>query len=194
MAWVPFNESWGVWHQSSRPQQRAFVDGVVGLTRALDSSRPVIGNDGWEFSSGDLWTIHLYVEQKTLTQRLNELIKSPQSSVTEGNGMGSRAGALPGANVEGLPILLTECGGVGYGRFSDSDFSYGGLPETEVELRAAIQEIAQTIHVAPKLQGFVWTQLTDVQQEINGLLYFDRTPKLPLETLCEIITGVGQIQ
>lgn len=191
MAWVPFNESWGVWHQSSRPQQRAFVDGVVGLTRALDISRPVIGNDGWEFSSGDLWTIHLYVEQKTLTQRLNELIKSPQSSVTEGNGMGSRAGALPGANVEGLPILLTECGGVGYGRFSDSDFSYGGLPETEVELRAAIQEIAQTIHVAPKLQGFVWTQLTDVQQEINGLLYFDRTPKLPLETLCEIITGVG---
>ena len=191
MAWVPFNESWGVWHQSTRPQQRAFVDGVVGVTRAMDNSRPVIGNDGWEFSSGDLWTLHLYVEQKNLTQRLNELIESPGSSVTEGNGMGSRAGALPGANVEGLPILLTECGGVGYGRFGDSDFSYGDLPKTEVELEEAIREIAQMIRAASTLQGFVWTQFTDVQQEVNGLLYFDRTPKLPIETLREIITGIG---
>ena len=191
MAWVPFNESWGVWHQSSRPQQRAFVDGVVGITRAMDTSRPVIGNDGWEFSSGDLWTLHLYFEQKNLTQRLNELIESPQSSITEDHGTGSRAGALAGANVEGLPILLTECGGVGYGRYSDSDFSYGDLPETEVALQAAIQAIAQMIHAAPKLQGFVWTQFTDVQQEVNGLLYFDRTPKLPIETLHEIIASIG---
>lgn len=191
MAWVPFNESWGVWHQSTRPQQRAFVDGVVGITRAMDASRPVIGNDGWEFSSGDLWTLHLYFEQTDLTQRLNELIETPRSSVTEGNGMGSRAGALAGASVEGLPILLTECGGVGYGNFSDSDFSYGDIPETEVALQAAIREIAQMIHAAPALQGFVWTQFTDVQQEINGLLYFDRTPKLPIETLHKIITSIG---
>ena len=191
IAWVPFNESWGVWHQSSRPQQRAFVDGVVGITRAMDASRPVVGNDGWEFSSGDLWTLHLYFEGKSLNQRLNELIKSPQSSVAEGNGMGSRVGALPGANVEGLPILLTECGGVGYGRFSESDFSYGDLPETEVLLQETIQEIAKMIRAAPKLQGFVWTQLTDVQQEVNGLLYFDRTPKLPIETLHEIISSIG---
>ena len=118
----------------------------------MDTSRPVIGNDGWEFSSGDLWTLHLYFEQKELTQRLNELIESPQSSVTEGNGMGSRAGALAGANVQGLPILLTECGGVGYGRYSDSDFSYGELPETEVALQAEVQAIQQLIHEAPKLQ------------------------------------------
>ena len=191
MAWVPFNESWGVWHQSSRPQQRAFVDGVVGITHALDNSRPVIGNDGWEFSSGDLWTLHLYFEQKNLTQRLNELVGSPQSSVTESNGTRSRAGALAGANVEGLPILLTECGGVGYGQYSDADFSYGDLPKTDVALQAAIEAIAHMIHAAPKLQGFVWTQFTDVQQEVNGLLYFDRTPKLPIEALHEIITSIG---
>jgi hypothetical protein len=47
------------------------------------------------------------------------------------------------------------------------------------------------IHAAPKLQGFVWTQFTDVQQEVNGLLYFDRTPKLPIETLHEIIASIG---
>jgi hypothetical protein len=47
------------------------------------------------------------------------------------------------------------------------------------------------IHAAPRLQGFVWTQFTDVQQEVNGLLYFDRTPKIPLETLREIIVDIG---
>ena len=42
-----------------------------------------------------------------------------------------------------------------------------------------------------QLQGFVWTQLTDIQQEINGLLYFDRRPKLPLTTLKEIFSRIG---
>jgi hypothetical protein len=48
------------------------------------------------------------------------------------------------------------------------------------------------IDAAGSLQGFVWTQLTDIQQEINGLLYFDRTPKLPLPILRAIITSVGR--
>ena len=91
-----------------------------------------------------------------------------------------------------LPVLLTECGGVGYGRFSDADFSYGNLPKTETELQSAIEEIAQMIFAASQLQGFVWTQLTDVQQEVNGLLYFDRTPKLPIKTLHSIISSIGE--
>jgi len=37
----------------------------------------------------------------------------------------------------------------------------------------------------------VWTQLTDIQQEINGLLYFDRQPKLPLSTLRQIFSSIG---
>ena len=39
--------------------QRAFVEAMVSLTQALDPTRPVVGNDGWEFSRGDLWTLHL---------------------------------------------------------------------------------------------------------------------------------------
>ena len=52
ITWVPFNESWGVWHQGSRPEQRAWVDSLYHLTKTLDPSRPVVGNDGWEYSSG----------------------------------------------------------------------------------------------------------------------------------------------
>ena len=59
-------------------------------------------------------------------------------------------------------------------------------------LEQHIREITDMIDAAGSLQGFVWTQLTDIQQEINGLLYFDRTPKLPLPTLRTIITSVGR--
>jgi len=191
MTWVPFNESWGVWHQSSRPEQRAFVDSIVALTRSLDTSRPVVGNDGWEFSSGDLWTLHLYFDGKDISEKLNELIKNPRLSVTQEHALGERAGALDGAEVTGLPILLTECGGVGYGRFSENDFSYGDLPASEEALETAIRNIAQMIHTAPELQGFFWTQLTDIQQEVNGLLYFDRQPKLPIKILRDIVGAIG---
>ncbi len=192
IAWVPFNESWGIWHQSERPEQRAFVDGIVALTHSLDQSRLVVGNDGWEFSTGDVWTLHLYHAERDIASRLAELIEAPGAAVTGGDGVRARMGALPGAEVAGLPILLTECGGVGYGHYNDSDFSYGELPQTEQALKNSICAIADMIDAADSLQGFVWTQLTDIQQEINGLLYFDRRPKLPLSTLKEIFLNIGE--
>ena len=190
ITWVPFNESWGVWHQASRPAQRAFVDSVTRLTQALDPSRPVVGNDGWEYSDGDLWTLHLYDVGEALASRIDDLLANPTGLVTGEGSPHPRAGALPGANPAHLPILLTECGGVGFGRYSDADFSYGDLPADEDELEAAIRRTAGVLASAAQLQGFVWTQLTDIQQEINGLLYFDRSPKLPLSVLKEIFTGI----
>ena len=191
IAWVPFNESWGVWHQSERPEQRAFVDAVTSLTKALDDSRVVVGNDGWEYSSGDLWTLHLYNEDSDVSSRLAALVEDPHSSVTSEFGGRDRVGALPGADVGDLPILLTECGGIGMGSFSEEDFSYGDLADTPEALEARVRTIMTDIRSLEALQGFVWTQLTDVQQEVNGLLYFDRQPKLPLTILHDIVSKGG---
>ena len=187
VGWVPFNESWGVWHIQQRPEQRAFVDGLVALTKALDPSRPVIGNDGWEYSSGDLWTLHLYHDaERSLDQRLTALAADPSQPVTQGER--PRNGALPGTDPSHLPMLLTECGGVGFESDTQHDnaFAYGDLPTDVEALEQEIRQIMASINASEKLQGFVWTQLTDVQQEVNGLLYFDRKPKLPLATLKEI--------
>jgi len=52
--------------------------------------------------------------------------------------------------------------------------------------------VAASINEAAGLSGYVWTQLTDVQQEINGLLYFDRTPKLPLEQIRTVMLSIGK--
>jgi len=164
----------------------------VALTKALDQSRLVVGNDGWEYSSGDVWTLHLYAEHRDVATRLSELMVDPSKSVTDAYGGQPRPGALPHADVTGLPILLTECGGIGYGSFGDSDFSYGDIPTTQDALEESIKAVAAMVNSASTLQGFVWTQLTDIQQEINGLLYFDRTPKLPISILHGVFANIGK--
>ena len=84
---------------------------------------------------------------------------------------------------------LTECGGIGFGDGSEDRFAYGDFPKTEAALLRQIQGTLEKITASPTLSGYVWTQLTDVQQEVNGLLYFDRTPKLPLATLRACFSG-----
>lgn len=192
ICWVPFNESWGVWHQRSRSQQRAFVDATVALTKSIDNTRPVIGNDGWEFSSGDLFTLHLYDSSAAqLIAKLRELIADPQAPLSSSEQ--ARPGALPGADPSGLPLVLSECGGIGYVNVATTAelFAYGDLPETPTALSERIQELANALTQIDELQGFVWTQLTDIQQEINGLLYFDRTPKLPLHQIKTLFETTG---
>ena len=193
IGWVPFNESWGVWNQAQRPEQRAFVDALVCLTKAMDQSRPVVGNDGWEYSSGDLWTLHLYEgegDDRSIAERLRIVVDSPHVPLNpSGSQMAPRVGALPGADVKGLPVLLTECGGVGFVAESREDaFAYGDLPQDIAALERRVRAVAEAVSESPMLCGFVWTQLTDVQQEINGLLYFDRSPKLPMSVLNEIFS------
>lgn len=197
VGWVPFNESWGVWHQSRHPEQRAFVEALVHLTRALDPTRPVVGNDGWEYAAGDLWTLHLYDDGRAVRERVAALYQNPGGVVTPGEGgVGARVGALPGTDPRGLPCLLSECGGVGFvapGTRGPADpFAYGALPADTAALDAAIAAIAADIGSAHQLGGFVWTQLTDVQQEVNGLLDFQRRPKLPLARLAEIFGAIGR--
>ena len=153
IGWVPFNESWG-WHIQQRPEQRAFVDGLVALTKALDPSRPVIGNDGWEYTSGDLWTLHLYHDaERSLDQRLTALAADPSQPVTQGER--PRNGALPGTDPSHLPMLLTECGGVGFESDTQHDnaFAYGDLPTDVEALEQEIRQIMASINASENAPG-----------------------------------------
>ena len=194
VGWVPFNESWGLWHQSTRPEQRHFADAIYHLTKALDPTRPVITNDGWEYSTGDYWTLHLYDSTSaTLQNRLASLTQNPAQSIHDGPN--PRVGALAGADPSHLPLLLTECGGIGLVATSDigpgDAFFYGDMPQDAEEFLTRTAALLDAINETPSLRGFVWTQLTDVQQEINGLLDFHRNPKVPLQVLRQLITHTG---
>ena len=143
---------------------------------------------------GIFWALHLYEEDRPLEDRLAALRQAPESTVTSHRGGApgrARRGALPGAEVSMLPMLLTECGGIGFGDAGGGAFSYGDIPETEHAFQRRIEQTLGEIAASPSLAGYVWTQLTDVQQEINGLLTFDRQPKLALETLRALFSQAG---
>jgi beta-galactosidase/beta-glucuronidase len=198
VGWVPLNESWGVWQQATRPEQRALVEALTSLTRALDPTRPVLGNDGWEWSTGDLRGIHSYASTgDTLVRHLHAILSDPDAEVLlASEPLGPKRGVLPGADPAGRAVVLTECGGIGYlgpdaSPLERELFVYGRLPRSAAELEARLRDLVAGIEAAPGLAGFVWTQFTDVQQERNGLLDFERRPKLPLALLREIFGAIG---
>ena len=195
IGWVVFNESWGIWHQGERPAQRNLADALYYLTKSLDPTRPVIGNDGWEFSKGDIWAVHSYEQDEGgLAQCIDRLMDSPQSFVAE---IGRpRKGALLGSDPRGLPLVLSECGGVGFVSAASGDigeephFAYGDFATDDSEYLTVCSQMLHEIGEISQLDGFVWTQLTDVQQEVNGLLGFDRTPKAPIDQIKRLIDQV----
>jgi hypothetical protein len=70
IAWVPFNESWGEPDLPDSPAQRHYVQALYHLTKTLDPSRPVVGNDGWESVATDIVGIHDYDDQRRLMHRV----------------------------------------------------------------------------------------------------------------------------
>ena len=196
VGWVVFNESWGIWHQGERAEQRHLADALYHLTKSLDPTRPVIGNDGWEFSTGDVWAVHSYEHgDGALARCIDGLFDSPQTQVT--NIGRPRLGALAGADPRSLPVVLSECGGIGFvdagGREGqEPDFAYGDIPETTDQLLQTCERLLAEISEIHQLNGFVWTQLTDVQQEVNGLLYFDRRAKIPVKEIARRVENTAK--
>lgn len=181
IAWVPINESWGVPSLASVEAQRQFQRSLYSLTRALDPSRPVIGNDGWEMVETDIIAVHDYHhDPEVLRDRYANTAASVQHLI-EKERPGDRLLTLDGMQVEGRPIMLTEFGGI---KLSPDEGSWGyssvRLPE---ELAAAYERLMNVVGRLPLLAGFCYTQFTDTYQEANGLLNMDRTPKFSMELI-----------
>jgi beta-galactosidase/beta-glucuronidase len=193
VAWVPLNESWGVpLINKGHVGQYAFVERAVRTTRLFDFYRPVIDNDGWDHTDvTDICTIHDYT--------------SSGAEVRERYAGTAAGGALPertwwdggltfveGSGYHGQPVMLTEIGGFLIKPFwlpkEQWDVlyaTYGSVDDTD-ELLAKIEDLMGAIASLPFVSGFCYTQLCDVEQEINGLTTYDRKPKVPIERIREI--------
>ena len=94
----------------------------------------------------------------------------------------------PGYSYEGEPILITEFGGIAYRKSEWEGWGYSGADNDE-DFAKRYYEVVSALLESPAIQGFCYTQLTDVEQEINGLLTYDREAKIPLEVICAINEG-----
>lgn len=188
IAWVPFNESWGINEVGSSQVQQEAVLEACALTNRLDGTRPVVGNDGWENAGGDLCTIHDYSwDPEVLAQRY--ATEEGLAQTIETFRPGSRRVAVGGFDPSDKPVLITEYGGVSFAPGQGENwFGYGKVANHK-EFEAKYREITEALHASDVICGVCYTQLADTEQEINGLLTADRKPKLPMEILREITSG-----
>jgi len=183
VAWVPINESWGVTNILVDEQQQQHALAMYHMTKSLDPMRPVISNDGWELVKTDLVTIHDYEWRRdVLEDRYSELDKALSARP------GNRWILVPGYAYENQPLLMTEFGGISFQKSEWEGWGYSGATDDADFLRR-LSDVIEPVREAPLLQGFCYTQLTDVEQEINGLLTYDRTPKVPLEEIRKLVLG-----
>lgn len=186
ITWVPFNESWGVTHLAHDPAQQAYTRALTDLTRALDPTRPVVSNDGWEHTNSDLLTIHDYEWQGEVLGR--RYTADGLAEMSRGMGPAGRALVLGEAQRDGVPVLLTEFGGVEFVTTPSADHTWGYSSARDAQdFEDRIRVIMDAVKSSPVLGGYCWTQLTDTLQEANGLCDEHRVPKLPVEILKELM-------
>lgn len=185
VAWVPHNESWGVPNLDDSPRQLAFVRALYNLTRALDGSRPVLGNDGWSHAVGDIFGVHdyahtgdllreRYADRAAIARTFTEIRPHHNPLLAHGHSLGDE------------PVVISEFGGLSLRPEGDAAwFGYGQFEDTE-SFAAAYADLVSALLDSTALAGFCYTQLTDTEQETNGLLTAAREPKLPIEQLAAI--------
>lgn len=191
VTWVAFNESWGVPDLPVRHDQRHAVRSLYHLAKALDPSRPTVGNDGWEYVVGDLLTVHDYaVAPERLCERyadveafgatLARFRPGGRRLVLDGDG---ETVAAPCAR----PVVLSEFGGVRAATEGDG-WGYAQVDDGDALLER-YRALMRAVHDAGALAGFCYTQLTDTFQEQNGLLSMSRRPKADPAALARATRG-----
>ncbi len=176
VAWVPINESWGVPNILVDKKQQNFTEALYYLTKSIDQTRPVIVNDGWEHTISDILTIHDYEELGSVFAIKyvdKDLVVSDKLLNTN-----KKCNFANGYSYKGQPIIISEYGGIAFK--NNVGWGYGNQVKTEEEFLTRYMSITNEIKRLGYACGYCYTQITDVQQEVNGLLNEDRSAKISL--------------
>lgn len=187
VTWVPFNESWGVPDLPVSAAQRHYIQALYHLTKSIDSTRPVSGNDGWESAATDIIGIHDYDGD---ADRIARRYAPDQDASEMLNGLrpGGRLMLLDGHAYAGQPIMLTEFGGIAFSADPSQTWGYSRSDNAD-EFAARYSRLLEVVRNLTNMSGYCYTQFADTYQESNGLLYSDRTPKFPIEQIAEATRG-----
>ena len=169
IAWTPWNEMW--WIQNEEHFARTLID-TYELTRALDPTRPVHTASGGAHCRTDFWSVHSYEQQGTDLARV--MAAREDGNLARAHKVLSEARAYAGQ-----PLLLDEFGGIKWqtAPAGTGDWGYGDAPRTLEEFYARLADLVGTTLAQSGYVGYCYTQLTDVEQEVNGLYAYDRTAK-----------------
>ena len=181
--WIPINESWGTPNLRDVRQQ-SHLKSNYWLTKSLDPTRLVIENDGWEHvDTTDVFGIHDYARTGEMLLKKYSVLENPNARIPDN----SKAALVPGYEYNGSPIFLSEFGGIAYrapgSPVPEGAWGYSGVEKTPDDALARLRGLYEAIAKVPRIIGVCYTQLTDVEQEINGLLTYDRKPKFDVNAI-----------
>jgi len=188
LVWTIFNENWGLREARYRRSTLPWARELVRRTRELGGNRLVVDNSGGFHFDTDVFDFHHYLPRVEMTRELYPLFT--ELSVGDGWPGAKRLNQLRrklltfrplrfGARYQGQPLLVSEYGGFGFYKAEGKS-----LLENYRDYTLAIGEF-------PRIVGYCYTQPYDVEQEQNGLMTFDRKPKVPVEEIRAINESVG---
>ena len=174
IAWTPFNETG---HVSDAAQHARTEIDAYETCKALDPTRPVNETSGYVHVRTDLWTVHNYAQDPA---KLREDL-----TPTAGKGVFRN---FPDKEVEyaGQPYFVDEYGGIKWnpsvadeaGR--EKSWGYGNTPADLDEFTARLEALTEVVLSLEHVSGYCYTQLTDVEQEQNGVYFYDRREKFDM--------------
>ncbi len=184
ISWYPINESWGVPQVHSNRRQQDHTRSLYYLTRSLDPSRLIVDNDGWDHSEAtDLFTIHDYAPRGEMLEA--HFVGLPDAVAKYRPGEPDLL--IEGGKYNGTPFVVSEFGGIAYrpsgSAAKNSEWGYSGVEPTEEAFLTRFDGLVKALRRSPAIAGYCYTQLTDVEQEINGLMTYDRKPKTEPEKI-----------
>ena len=191
VTWTPFNEEF--WPDQT--QYPRFVSDIYTLTKQLDPSRPINTVSGGIHIKTDIWTEHHYEQNPETLKEIvynggKMFVREPAVQERERGNLGFNIPILSDPYTfpvyEGdIPYILDEFGGIKCleaNPAKDNSWGYGNSAVTKEDFYKRLEaQVRVLIEMSDKMWGFCYTQLTDVEQEQNGVYYYDRGTKYDME-------------
>ena len=186
ITWTIFNESWGIPNVKTNKVEQDFAVRMYNITREYDKTRFIQVNDGWDHTVSDIASIHHYEQDPELFRSCFDRKSKITGKKFKRH---SRSLMCDGYKYKGQPFMFTEFGGTAYEGATKGtrNWGYGTSVKDDEDFLARFGGLIKAINSYPYSCGYCYTQLSDVQQEVNGLLYENRTPKIPLAKIKEIL-------
>lgn len=180
IGWCPYNETWDI---DGRKQDDDIIKIVYRTVKNLDKTRPCIDTSGNFHVETDIFDVHDYDQDC-------EIFKKHYEELATKNILFDHQSHRQ--EWKGEPVFMSEYGGirVELKEFEENDrvkaWGYGNAATSLEEFYHRYEELTTALIDCPKMLGFCYTQLTDVEQELNGIYYYDRTSKFDSAILRKI--------
>lgn len=188
VTWTPFNETWGARDTGAYPRM---MRDLYNITKAMDPTRPINDASGDSHVITDIWSVHNYARGEELQRALVfENGKEPYRNININD-----RGKQNFARYEGQPYMVDEFGGLPWIKKEEraSSWGYGGNIDSEEEFFKILRDEVLALKASKHVVGFCYTQITDVEQEKNGVYYYNRTPKFDAEKWREIFMLIPSV-